>query len=88
MPLKLLSFLIVVSTTLFAQMVAAQQRQEVLLLTYHLKAPFIVDLGTQQGLYFSWRITLTNAALSTGIKPSLYHASGLMPCYNGPFRTW
>lgn len=28
------------------------QRQEVLLLTYHLKPPFIVDLGSQHGLYF------------------------------------
>ncbi|MDP5150793.1 transporter substrate-binding domain-containing protein [Rheinheimera baltica] len=30
----------------------AQQKQEVLLLTYHLKAPYIVDLGEQKGLYF------------------------------------
>ena len=37
---------------LFSQLAFAQQRQEVLLLTYHLKAPFIVDLGTQQGLYY------------------------------------
>ncbi|MEH8017344.1 transporter substrate-binding domain-containing protein [Rheinheimera muenzenbergensis] len=37
---------------LCSQLAFAQQRQEVLLLTYHLKAPFIVDLGTQQGLYY------------------------------------
>lgn len=37
---------------LCTQLAFAQQRQEVLLLTYHLKAPFIVDLGTQQGLYY------------------------------------
>jgi polar amino acid transport system substrate-binding protein len=32
--------------------VAAQQKQEILLLTYHLKAPYIVDLAEHRGLYF------------------------------------
>jgi polar amino acid transport system substrate-binding protein len=31
---------------------SAQQKQEVLLLTYHLKAPYVVNLGEQKGLYF------------------------------------
>ncbi|MBZ9613344.1 substrate-binding periplasmic protein [Rheinheimera maricola] len=52
MSLKHVSMLVFVVTALFVHTAAAQQRQEVLLLTYHLKAPFIVDLGTQQGLYF------------------------------------
>lgn len=32
--------------------VLAQQKQEVLLLTYHLKAPYVVDLAEHKGLYF------------------------------------
>ena len=36
----------------FATPAAAQQKQEVMLLTYHLKAPYIVNLGEQKGLYY------------------------------------
>ena len=38
--------------TSLATPVFAQQKQEVMLLTYHLKAPYIVNLGEQKGLYF------------------------------------
>lgn len=52
MPLRYNKVLALCIALLFSQAVFAQQRQEVLLLTYHLKAPFIVDLGMQKGLYF------------------------------------
>lgn len=38
----------------------AQQKQEVMLLTYHLKAPYIVNLGEQKGLYFDLATYLNN----------------------------
>lgn len=41
------ALLLLCSTSLLAQ-----QKQDVLLLTYHLKAPYIVNLGEQKGLYF------------------------------------
>ena len=28
------------------------EKQQVLLLTYHLKAPYVIDWGEQRGLYF------------------------------------
>lgn len=42
----------VVLIACYCTAVSAQQKPEVLLLTYHLKAPYIVNLGEQKGLYF------------------------------------
>jgi polar amino acid transport system substrate-binding protein len=51
--------ILLVSLSIFTSSYAAP-KQQVLLLTYHLKAPYVIDWGEQRGLYFDLAVYLNH----------------------------
>ena len=51
--------ILVLSLSVFTTSYAAP-KQQVLLLTYHLKAPYVIDWGEQRGLYFDLAVYLNH----------------------------
>jgi polar amino acid transport system substrate-binding protein len=63
----------------------AASKQQVLLLTYHLKAPYVIDWGEQRGLYFDLAVYLNHKTDSYQFTTELMPRKRLDVLLAGPF---